>query len=167
MAPRFPTTFKYTAFFSLIFLFALSFASATVTHYSSSKTFQRGRGGTDSIVFSGKDRIHINLVADAVDAYLDEQGINEVTITTDLVEQWIDTGNGTGYYKLDFTFGPSGCHFTPEMKLHLKGKYVSDATEVQLFDENGEALPATRNTGADSITFYIPHFSNYYYEGYY
>ena len=89
-------------------------------------------------------------------------------ITADLSEEWIDTGDGSGYYRLDFTFGPSGTYFTPNnLEVELKGKYVSDSTNVVMYDEYGEALPATRKGQSDRITFYIPHFSSYYYDGYY
>ena len=94
-----------------------------------------------------------------------QQGINEVEITADLSEEWVDTGNGDGYYRLNFTFGPSGAYFTPnELEVEFRGKYVASSIEVAMYDENGELLDSRRHGNADKVTFYVPHFSSYYYD---
>ncbi len=132
--------------------------------YSGSLTVKKGGGHWITLV-KGKDWIEVNAPWGSLDAYMEEQGIDKVTITVDLVEQWVDTSGENGYYKLDFTFGPSGAYFTPgDFELEIGGKYVS--SEVTLLDEYGEALPSTSQGDGKFIFYYIPHFSSYYYDDY-
>ena len=134
--------------------------------YSGSLTVNKGAGDWITLV-KGKNRIEVLVVTGSLDAYMEEQGIDKVTITIDLVEQWVDTGDGTGHYCLDFTFGPSGAYFTPSaLRLELGGKYVSSDTAVTLLDEYGEVLPSTSQGNGNFLYYYIPHFSSYSYDFY-
>ena len=134
--------------------------------YSGSMTVNKGDGDWITLV-KGKNRIEALVVTGSLDAYMEEQGIDKVTITADLVEQWVDTGDGTGYYRLDFTFGPSGAYFTPSaLRLELGGKYVSSDTAVTLLDEYGEVLPSTSQGNGNFLYYYIEHFSSYSYDFY-
>jgi hypothetical protein len=135
--------------------------------YSGSTVVKKGAKG-GFFLTNGKDKINIAIEKNSLDAYLDELGINQVTIWCDLKEELVDLGNGINFYRLTFTFGPSGAYFTPEaLILTLSGKYASEDTKVSLYDENGEAVESNRQGSADTIKFYIPHFSSYYYDGYY
>ena len=163
---KFNTAIRYTAIFSFVLVIALCSAWA-VTYYSESKVFNHSGGNLVLVKVQGMDRIKLTVPNGSLDDYLAEQGISDVEITADLEEEWVDTGGGTGYYRLTFTFGPSGAYFTPnELELELKGAYASDDTDVMMYDEIGEALPWTRNGQSDKITFYIPHFSEYSYDYY-
>jgi len=129
-------------------------------------TVNKGYGDWITLV-KGKNWICVEVFEGDLDVYMEEQGIDKVTITVDLVEQWVDTGDGTGYYRLDFTFGPSGAYFTPSaLRLELSGKYVSSDTAVTLLDEYGEALPSTSQGNENFLHYYIPHFSSYSYDMY-
>ena len=48
----------------------------------------------------------------------------------------------------------------------MRGKYVSERNEVQMYNEYGEILESTSNGNGSVITYYVPHFSSYYYDGY-
>jgi hypothetical protein len=157
---------KYTAILSLVLVFALSIAWATTKHYSSSVVVPKGRALGLTIVPHGRDRINLYSQRGAIDDYMNEQGVNSVEITAELQEVLVDDGNGNSHYELTFTFGPSGAYFNPPIQLDIRGKYVSDATMVELYDENGEAISGTRSNGGSKITFEIPHFSSYYYDDY-
>ncbi len=134
--------------------------------YRGSMTVYKGGGNWIQLV-KGKNKVWVEAYMGNLDAYMEEQGIDEMAIIVDLVEQWVETGGENGYYKLDFTFGPSGAYFTPrDLVLELSGKYVSSGVEVRLLDEYGEELPSTSKGGGSHISYYIPHFSSYSYEGY-
>jgi hypothetical protein len=134
--------------------------------YSKNMTVYKGGGNWIQLV-KGQNKIWVEAYMGDLDAYMEKQGIDEVTITVDLVEQWVETGGQNGYYKLDFTFGPSGAYFTPrDLVLELTGKYVSSDAEVTLLDEYGEEVPSTVKGGGGHFSYYIPHFSNYYYDDY-
>jgi hypothetical protein len=155
----------------LVLVFALSPTWALTiiqqNFYSSSTVVKKGAKG-GFFLTNGKDKINVAIEKNSLDTYLDELGINQVTIWCDLKEELVDLGNGINFYRLTFTFGPSGAYFTPEaLILTLSGKYASEDTKVSLYDENGEAVESNRQGSADTIKFYIPHFSSYYYDGYY
>jgi len=134
--------------------------------YSRSMTVYKGGGNWIQLV-KGKNKVWVEAYMGDLDAYMEEQEIGEMTITVNLVEQWVDTGGQNGYYKLDFTFGPSGAYFTPrDLVLELSGKYAAKDANVKLYDKNGEELPSTVKGGGSHISYYIPHFSSYSYEEY-
>ena len=166
MATKFNTATKVTAVLSLVLFVAVSAAWA-VDYYSNSQVIFYNAGGWFHLVNSGQDKIKVTIPGGVLNDYMDDQGVNEVEITADVEEQWIDTGGGNGYYQLTFVFGPSGAYFTPrELELELRGKYVSGDTTVELYDENGEVLEFTTNGNGSRITYYILHFSSYYYDDY-
>jgi hypothetical protein len=158
---------RFTAIISLVLVVALCSAWATINYYSISRTVDFGAGGSfANIIHQGQNRVKVSVAAGALDTYMIEQGVNQVVYTVDLEEEWIDTGNGTGYYRLDFTFGPSGAHFEPPLEIQLSGKYVSANNAVAMYDENGELLETTSNGNGSKITYFVPHFSSYYYDDY-
>jgi len=120
-------------------------------------------------VWDGPNKVHASIPKNSLDAYLVERGLKEVEITIDMTEILIQLPDGTSYYQLTFVFGPSGAYFDPNdpLKLTLNGKYASASTTVWLYNEMGELLEGKRTSGNGEMTFYIPHFSNYYYDRYY
>ena len=160
MSEKLHPSIKSAAILCLILGFALSVAWAA-TYSGSSTVTKGGRGGF--YLVNGKSKVNISIDQGALDDYLTEQGLDSVEITADLEEEWVDTGDGNGYYQLTFEFGPSGAYFNPGLLLTLTGKYAENP-EVQLYDENGEALPSERNDHANRATFRIPHLSSYYYD---
>ena len=121
-------------------------------------------GGSFVLVNQLNDKIKIIVPNGAVGDYLTEQGISQVEITAELIEVLVDDGKGNSHYELTFTFGPNGVHFNPPIQLDIQGKYASNATEVELYDENGGVISGTWSHSGDKITFEIPHLSNYYYD---
>ena len=168
MFKKFQNPIAATAVMALVLVFALS--AAWAAYYSGSVTVKtKGRSVDKSflLVDNGADRVEVTIRKDSLDAYMAEQGINSVNITADLNEEWVDTGGGSGYYRLTFVFGPSGAYFTPdELEVKLQGKYVSGNTAVAMYSEDGEALESTSSGNWASITFYVPHFSSYSYDHY-
>ena len=159
----------------LILICTLSAAWAltilTQNLYSGSVVINKGEGSGLTlirVVDDGLNQILLSIEPGSLDAYMDEQGVTQVEITGDLTEELVLGDDGLLYYRLSFHFGPHGTYFTPKpLILKLKGRYVSPNTQVWLFDENGEAVEGTRYNSADMIKFEIPHFSCYYYDGYY
>jgi hypothetical protein len=143
---------------------------STVTYYQDSVTVPRGKKGNASmtpIKDGGQDKVEVTSRKYTLEPYMDEQGINEVTLTVDVMVEQIERPDGSHFYQFDFVFGPSGAFFEPEpLELTLKGKYHSDDTEVWLYDENGEAVEGVRKNQVDHTTFDIPHFSSYTYDFY-
>ena len=166
MFRKFHRLIRTTAIFGVVFAVALSFAWATINTYSASMTIYKTEAGAMGIVNDGPNKITAYTEDEAVDAYLDEYELNQIEITADLTEEWVDTGNGTGYYRLSFTFSPSGLYFSPPLYLKIKGKWVADDTQFWLYDENGEELEGIRHNNGNQIIFEIDHFSCYYYESY-
>ena len=166
MSHKVYTMMRLTAFSCLVLVFALSATWATINHYSGSAVVHKG-GKSGFFLSNGKDKINIAIEKNSLDAYMDEQGINQVTIWAELEEELVEQGNGSSFYRLKFTFGPSGAYFDPPLILTLSGKYAAEDTKISLYDENGEAIESSRQGSADVIKFYIPHFSSYYYDGYY
>ena len=157
---------KSITILSLALVFALSVAWATTNYYSGSVVVQKG-DTQDKVInlVQGSDKIKVQIQAQTLDDYMEEQGITEVTVTADCTTVWIDNGDGTGYYDMTFEFGPSSAYFQPNpFILMVKGEYVSSNTQFWLYDETGEAVEGTRNDSADMIKFEIPHFSCYSYE---
>ncbi len=165
MFSKFHRHMRTTAIFSFVLIFALSAAWATNSYYKS-KTMSMGSGWFTNVVHKGKDRIKVRVHDGALDNYLIEQGLEEVLLWVYLEEEWIDTGDGSGYYQLNFTFGPSGAYFEEPLEIEIRGKYVSENNEVQMYDENGEILEFTSNGNGSVVTYDIPHFSEYYYDDY-
>ncbi len=161
--------------------FVLVFASSAPTWaltilqqnvYSGSKVVNKGGGAGLKIVQikdDGVNQVQCSIESGALDAYMTEKGITQVTIACELTEELVLRDDGVLYYRLSFHFSPHGAYFTPNpLLLKIKGtKYVSPNTDVWLYDEAGEAVEGTRYNSADMIKFEIPHFSHYYYDGYY
>ena len=167
MFTKFDRHMKLTAIIGMVLVFGLSAAWAVQTH-SASKVIRYRSGNTLKVIHAGNNQhILAQITAGSLDAYMAENSLNQVTITCELTEEWVDTGGGNGYYKLSFVFGPSGVYFDPDpLILKIKGKWVANNTEFWLYDENGEAIVGKRTENADLIKFEIPHFSCYYYENY-
>ena len=118
-----------------------------VETYRASKVIGEN-GGTIKINKNAKIKIPEN----ALKAYLDEQGLEEVEITVELlVFEDLDA--------LALILGPSGAYFVPELKLILKGDYAEDY--ALLVDEDGNELPHDVKSDGDKIVYYVPHFSVY------
>jgi len=137
-------------------------------HYTSSIIVRKKSNKDHTIaLLKGKNNITVSIAGRSLDAYMHQEGLGEVEITTEAFEQKITLTDGTSYYQLDFIFGPSSAFFTPDsLILTLKGKYVSNGVSVWLYDENGEAIDGRRKENKDMIQFEIDHFSNYYYDSY-
>lgn len=134
--------------------------------HSDSTVILNGGGGTINIVNNGTDQIKLIIPQGALNTYMADHLLDGVNITVDTTEELIERDDGSTYWRLDFHFGPSSAYFDPPLILKLKGKYVSQDTQVWLYDETGEALEGTRTDSADMIRFEIPHFSSYYYDDY-
>ena len=162
-------TIRSAAIGCLLLVFALSVSWATINYYSVSKVVRMSKQYIFDVVRGkGKypDAIRVQILYGTLDAYMVEKGINKVEITVDLVEEEVTDANGT-YYRLDFTFGPSGAYFEPKsLKLRLHGKYASEQTVVWLYNEYGEAVQGTRLDEWGLVIFDIPHFSSYHYDDY-
>ena len=158
------TSIRLTAVVCFVLVIAFSAAWAVQTYYAST-LIKKGGGGNLKIVQAGRDQIGAKISDGSLDAYLEEQGRNEIGIQVEMTEEWVEHSNG-GHYHLEFTFGPSNAYFNPPLKLILKGKYVDTACNVWLFDENGEAVEGKRFDESDRIVFEIPHFSVYGYDDY-
>lgn len=154
MVKKFYTSIRFTATISLVLVFALSAVWATT--YYKSKVIDEG-GGSIPIHADAK----LEIPNGALSAYLDEQGVDSVELTIELVEIYDGAGN---LDRLEFTFSPSNAEFDPPVELRLKGDYL-DPTKI-LVDENGEALEYTTQGSGNSVTFYLPHFSSYSYDDY-
>jgi hypothetical protein len=155
---------RFTAIISLVFVFALSVAWATINYYSASVVIHHGKLGKRSLVNGGNRDATIHIEKGALDSYMTDQGVNQVEITTELTEERISQG-GPPQYKLEFTFGPSGAYFNPPLELELTKAYAN-SPDVWLYDENGELLEAKVNERGHEIRFSINHFSSYYYDDY-
>ena len=154
--------------FILLAISAFSIAWAEINTYSGSVIIESGSTEDNvlHIVQQGSDQIKVQIAAGSLDAYMDEESLDEVEVTLELTEELIEDPEGD-YYKMSFEFGPSGAYFDPDpLTLKIKGKWVADNTEFWLYDENGEALVGTRYNSADMIKFEIDHFSCYYYDQY-
>lgn len=147
---------RLTAILSLVLVFALSAAWAVQT-YHRSKVIGK-YGGIIPIHVDVEKRAVVAILPRALDDYFNEQGIDDVEITVEMIA---DEENGT----LLFTFGPSGAYFDPPLKLALTGDYINH--DMLLFDENGEAVEYDSYFDGEVLIFEIPHFSHYYYDGYY
>lgn len=158
------TTRKLTVAVGLVLVFGLAMAWAN--HYSASKVIKKRGKGQFFIVNNGPNKIQVAIQKGALDSYLQEQGQSTVNITAELDETWIDLDNGDGYYRLDFTFGPSGAYFDPPLELEFQGAYFTEVSDVTLYDEDGEQLPSDPHPGGNKMTYYIPHFSSYSYDHY-
>ena len=166
MFQKLNTAMKSAAILSLVLIFALSAALATINYYSSSKVYHVGEG-SEFVVFEDNDgEVDVGVPAGSLDDYLEEQDLDEVEISVQMSEELVQCADGTQYYKLDFTFSPSGCYFDPPLELDIEGKYVETGCEVTLYDEDGEELEADVSSSGDELEYEIPHFSSYYYDDY-
>jgi hypothetical protein len=144
-----------------------SSATTQVVTYSGDVVVDKGSEARNITLVNGKNLIQVSIPEGSMDTYMTIMGVESVMVTTQLTEEWVEANDGTGYYRLDFTFGPSGAFFIPELKLKLKGKYTQTIPEVWLYDENGEALDARSENGKKGmLIFLIPHFSSYTYDFY-
>ena len=161
------TPLQFTAILGLVLALALSIAWASEYHSASKVVFYQQKGNASLKLVGGKDKIQCMIRRNTLDPYLAQQGQNKVTITAEVTASLVMDANGTSYYNLDFTFGPSGTYFEDrELELTITGKYASADTRVWLYDEYGEAIEGTRQDSADHIKFKIPHFSRYSYDLY-
>ena len=160
------TATKFTAFAVMLLTIALGTAFAVDSYYVS-EVVEKGKDGHFTVTDNDNGRAEIRIPKRSLDPYLDEQGVNEVEITCRLQEIWVDSGDGTGFYALDFTFGPSGTYFESPLILEIRGDYALSGADTWLYDENGEALPGavSKNDGSE-LFFEIPHFSSYAYDDY-
>ena len=181
MFKKLTTTMRLAAVLGLVLTLALSTTWAkkppkddgggssggiTTNSYYKSKTMSIGSGWFTNVVHKGKNRIRVDVQGGALDNYLIEQGLEQALLWVYLQEEWIDTGDGSGYYQLHFTFGPDGAYFQEPLEIQMRGKYVSENNDVQMYDENGELLEFTSNGNGRVITYYLDHFSSYYYDDY-
>lgn len=166
MFHKFNTPMKSAVILSLILVLALSAAWATINYYYKSKMMGMGAGFFANVVHQGKDRIKATVDSGALDNYLLEQGVDEVGLAILLAEELVEQPDGSSYYRLEFTFWPSGAYFETPLEIQLRGKYVSESTDVQMYDEYGEVLESTSNGNGSVVTYYVPHFSSYYYDSY-
>ena len=164
MFKKFNTPIKSAAILDLVLVFALSTVWAVQT-YSASKVIRKGRWGWFKII--GNWTVYSEVLSHSLDSYMDEQGVNKVKITADVIEELVELPDGSSFSRLDFTLGPSGAYFDPPFELNIGGKYTDTGVEVGLYDENGEALEGVPSDWVEGrIKFYIPHFSSYYYDDY-
>lgn len=164
MFTKFRTTLTKTAILSLVLVFALSAAWAVQNH-SASKQIGNSGGKFDAVKTSKEDKVKVIIKTDALKAYLEEQGLNEVEITVETTEDFVPCGSGSHYHFI-FTCGPNGTYFDTPLELEIKGKYFETGCHVWLFNEDGEAIEGVREDRKDKVVFKIPHFSSYYYEEY-
>ena len=121
--------------------------------YFGSVVVEKGKGGNIYL----NQEASIKIKNKSVDDYLDEMILDSVEIICDMFYGW----DGSIW----FVFGPSGTFFTPdELELTIKGGYL--VNDMLLIGEDGEFLEYTFNDHQTKLTFYIPHFSCYYYEDY-
>jgi len=121
--------------------------------YFGSVVVEKGKGGNIQINPEAK----IKIKNKSVDDYLDEMGIDSVEITVEMYYGW----DGSIW----FVFGPCGTFFTPdELELTISGGYLEE--DMLLLGEDGEFLEYNINKKQQSLTFFIPHFSAYYYDNY-
>jgi hypothetical protein len=121
--------------------------------YYGSVVVEKGKGG--KITLNAEAGIKIK--NKSVDDYLDKMEIDSVEITVEMYYGW----DGSIW----FVFGPSGTFFTPnELELTIAGGYLEK--DMILLGEDGEFLEYKINKKQNSLTFFVPHFSNYYYEEY-
>ena len=166
MFKRFQTPIGSIAIIGLVLVFALTAAWATINYYSASAVIGQNASGKFVIVHENDREAIVHIQKGALDHYLEDQDIDEVEITVEMSAEEIKT-KGKGYYRLEFTFGPSGAYFDPPLELELSGKYANTPqNEIWLYDENGEVIEATVEENTKEIRFYIPHFSSYSYDEY-
>lgn len=158
------TPLKIGIIFGLIFTLVTGslFAGANVKR----KTVRKGDGTTN--INAARDSqgssAVVTIWGNSVDTYMDEQGVDQVTISVETIEQWIEDANGNLVPDLTFIFGPHGCFFTEPLELKLKGNYVTD--NVMLYGEDGEPVEYIRRGNSNQVVFLIPHFSRYAYDQY-
>ena len=121
--------------------------------YYGSVVVEKGKGGNIQL----NQEADIKIKNKSVDDYLDEMGLDSVEIICDMYYGW----DGSIW----FVFGPSGTFFTPDyLELTIKGGYLEH--EMLLIGEDGEFLEYDFDEKQMKLTFYIPHFSMYYYDDY-
>ena len=156
---------KSTVIIALILVSGLLTAWA-MDHDNTSFVVKRGGKGQFFIVNDGPNQIKATIEKGALDDYLQQQSQSAVKIAAELEQAWVDKGNGDGYYRLDFTFQPSGAYFHPPLELQLSGIYFTQVVDARLYDEDVKPLPSDRHPDGNKITYYIPHFSRYSYDHY-
>jgi len=161
------TTLTKTAILSFALIVAISIAWGGNKSKVRRKTVYKG-GDTTHINIDSSPKggsIRATIIGGSVDDYMTEQGISEVQITVETIEEWVDDGGGNSHRRFTFIFGPTGCYFTPNpLELKLKGSFITD--DVAMYGENGEAVEYTWQGGDNHLTFYIDHFSSYSYDHY-
>ena len=121
--------------------------------YFDSVVVKKGKGGNIQI----NPEVHLKIKKKSVDDYLKEMGIQSVEITVDMYYGWDNS--------IWFVFGPSGTFFTPgELELAISGGYLED--NMLLLGEDGEFLEYKLDKKQIKLTFFVHHFSSYYYEQY-
>ena len=146
---------------------AVGIAWAATTTYSGSVVVEPGEGGVITLVQDGANQVKVQIKAGSLDAYMAEEGLDEVEVMATFTEEWVPQDGGIhGHYKVSFEFGQSGAFFDPALTLKIKGKWAATDSEFWLYDENGEEIEGRRIAAADMIKYKIRHFSCYYYEQY-
>ena len=133
-------------------------------NYSTSKVIQMSNGTNIDVVNDGEKIVKIEVESGALDAYMEEQDIQEVNLTVGLIETLVQFPDGTNYYELDFEFGPSGAFFSYHLEVTIEHAYYNP--EVWMYSENGEALETTKHGNDNQLSFLVPHFSKYSYDHY-
>ncbi len=175
MLQKMYTPLRFTAIMSWVFVFALSIAwadeddddvqqknnggSASEVTYSASEDIEKGDGTAIDVVNEGEKIIKIWVDSGSLDAYMTEQGIDDVELTVTLVEHLVQRDDGTSHYQLDFIFGPSGAHFSTELEVRLEHAYYD--SDVWMYSEDGEALETYEHGSDGKLYFLVPHFSRY------
>lgn len=114
---------------------------------------------------NGEGTITAKIKEKSLDDYMEGEDVDAVEVTIEVDEMLVRCEKGL-HYALVFTCGPSGAYFETPLKLEIKGKYVATGCHIWLYDEFGEALEAEVEERRHKITFYINHFSSYYYDDY-
>lgn len=157
---------KSIAIVSLFFVFALSTAWAT-EQYSGSVVIGMGDEGEIQLIDDSDGEVEIDIEEGSIDAYLQEQGIDEVEITVEMFVDIVEY-NGNTYHHFTFVFSPSGCYFDANdpLEIEIEGEYVNVGGSCQLYDEDGEEVEYEFDESDLEIEYFIEHFSSYSYDHY-
>jgi len=123
-----------------------------------SNTFRFRRGAYASGIVKAPNGSHLKLVQGALTPPSDTPYGQNVTL-----KMRVDKNNDTN--EMIFSFGPSGCQFTPPAELCFSWADLGSQSAVLYYiDENGtyiEQTPDHIDTQNQRMTIYIDHFSRY------
>ena len=131
--------------------------ASSVKNYQDSVVMRQEYTAGRTLVLVGQP-IRAEIKADSVDAYLVENGLNEVNIVVSLQEQYVASENGD-HYRLWFTFEPNGVYFTDPLKLKVGGDYHKRTFEEELLDAMGDPIEATEELFSAKTLFWIDNFN--------